>query len=373
MSGIQSKPRKQKKFRRLPNGFGSVHKINDGKNRRKPWRARVPSHVEIDTVKGTAKQKYISLGCFETENEAIDAICAYRNNPYTIEAATCTFAEVFEMWKERKYQDISKSGQNLYNAAFKNSAAVHNMKMREIRTLHLENVMLHINGGFASQTAAKTLWGQLFKYAIEHDIVQKNYAEFIKTRDKDTGTNRTAIADEDIAKLWKAIDSGNEWAEMLMIYIYTGFRLNELLELRKENVNLDTRIIIGGKKTDAGKDRHVPIHKCILPFVEKRMNNDSEWLFVQGKTAKKASKRMTAAVFNRALASLLDELNIEGYTTHYARHTFATLARTAEMPDDIRKLILGHSSQDITDRYTHMPDELLVEAMDKLPGREMCV
>ena len=375
MSEIQPRTtqakRKQKKFRRLPNGYGSVHKINDGRNRRKPWRARVLSHVEFDEMKGKATQKYITVGYFETESEALDALLGYRKSPYTLEASTCTFAELFEMWKEKKYPEISKSGQGRYNAAFKHSASLHNMKMRDIRTLHLDTIMQNLTAGHQTQTALKILWGQLFKYAIEHDIVQKNYADFVKIKDKTPETGRTAIPPEDIATLWRAIDSGNEWAEMAMIYIYTGFRLNELLEIRIENVNLETRIMIGGKKTKAGKDRRVPIHKCILPFIEKRMQNNTEWLFIMPKKSRKADQRLTPTVFNSNFALLLKQYNLnEEYTAHYMRHTFATIARQAGIEEDIRKLILGHSSKDVTDRYTHFSDEMLIEAMDSIPGRE---
>ena len=84
----EPKPRKKRKKRmRLPNGIGSVHLIGDGKNRRNPWRARVPSHVEIDEVNGTAKQKYITVGYFPTEVDAIDALMNYRKNPFTLEAS----------------------------------------------------------------------------------------------------------------------------------------------------------------------------------------------------------------------------------------------------------------------------------------------
>ena len=72
----------KKRRMRLPNGYGSVHLIKDGKTRRKPWRARIPSHLVLDKDAGTCTQKYINLGCFETEQEAIDAIETYLNKKY---------------------------------------------------------------------------------------------------------------------------------------------------------------------------------------------------------------------------------------------------------------------------------------------------
>lgn len=362
------KPNKRKKRMRLPPGLGSVHHINDGKNRRRPWRARVLSHVELDTETGTAKQKYITVGYFATETDAIEALLSYRKNPYTFEAATCTFAELFEMWKVKKYATISQSGQNGYNSAFRNSAALHEMKVRDIRTAHLENIIQTIECGYEGQSRMKTLWGQLFKYAIENDIIQKNYADFVQLRDKVPETTRTAIPPEDRKKIWEAVEAGDRDAEIAMIYIYTGMRPSELIEVAKANVDLDKRILIGGKKTNAGKNRHVPIHPCIVPFVRRLMETPGDMLIMR-------YDKPTPAVmtYNRFRTyhwdALMKRLGME-YTGHYTRHTCATMLREADIEEDIRKLILGHSSADITDRYTHITDEMLVEAIDRLPGHE---
>lgn len=359
-----TRKKKKKKFR-LPNGIGSVHKIGDGKNRRNPWRARVPSHVEIDHENGRAVQKYITIGYFATEIDAVDALMNYRKNPYTLEAATCTFEDVFQMWKAKKYPEISKSGQNGYNSAFKNSEALHKMKMRDIRAAHMETIMQTIEGKYQVQTRLKTFWGQLFKYAMEHDIIQKNYSEFVKTRDKDEGTKRTAIPPEARAKIWAAIDAGNPDAQIAMLYIYTGMRPSELLEVRKENVDLEARIMIGGMKTEAGTNRRIPLHRSVLPFVERLMETPGPTLITKANGSKLTYKQFVDNHWN----PLMEKLGLKEYTPHYTRHTCATMLREVNVPEDIRKLILGHKNDDITDRYTHHPDAMLLEAIDALPDR----
>ena len=366
----EAKPRKKRKKRmRLPNGVGSVHLIGDGKSRRNPWRARVPSHVEIDEVNGTAKQKYITVGYFPTEIEAIDALMAYRKNPFTIEAATSTFEDVVEAWKAKKYPDLSEASKKAYNSAYKNSEPLHKMKMRDIRTTHLEAIMSSVKGGYNLQARLKIYWGQIFKYAMEHDIVQKNYAEFIKTRDKDEGTKRTDIPAEHRKKIWKAADEGDKGAQLALIYIYTGFRASELLEVKKADVDLDARIMVGGLKTAAGKDRRVPIHKSIIPFIEVWMQTDGEYLI--SRTVKKGVTKNYSyqSLLKSFWNPVMEKLGFEEYTPHYCRHTCATMLREAKVPEDLRKLILGHRSLDITDRYTHHPDSMLLEAIDQLPGR----
>lgn len=358
---------KKKKRMRLPNGIGSVHQINDGKRRRKPWRARVPSHVEFNAETGKASQKYINIGYFATETEAIEALFEYRKNPYTIEASVVSFADVYEMWSKKKFPTVSKVAQHGYVSSYNHSKAIHDLKMRDIKATHLESIMNNLQGGYVLQSKLKTFWNQMFKYAMEHDIVQKNYATFVSTKDKVPETTRTAISKADIKKLWKEIDKGNEIAEIVMIYIYTGLRATELLEMQKANVHLEKRIMIGGIKTEAGKDRRIPIHQAILPLIEKRMSEEGDTLLTREKSGKRIPILYDYFLMNY-WTPYMKELGMN-YTIHYARHTCATMLREAKVEEDIRKVILGHKSDDITDRYTHITDEMLLEAIDKLPTR----
>ena len=127
-------------------------------------------------------------------------------------------------------------------------------------------------------------------------------------------------------------------------------------------------IMVGGKKTAAGANRRVPIHKSIFPFVERLMQTDGEYLIMRydkGKPQKLPYQRFLQYNWN----PLMERLDMKDYTPHYGRHTCATMLREAGVEEDLRKLILGHANGDITDRYTHHPDYMLIEAIDKLPGR----
>lgn len=357
-----SRTRKQQVMR-LPNGHGSVHKI-DGKKRRNPWRARVPSGMVVDYDAGTVKQQYLTIGYYPTRSEALDALYAYRQDPYTVEAAKCTFSNVFEMWRNERFPKISHATQNSYNTAYAASKTLHDKVMREITARDLERVMADMSTGASSQKLVKTLWIQLYKYAIKHDLCKTNYAELITTKDKDAGTTRRALTSEEISKIWEAANAGHQTAKLALIYVYTGFRATELLDIQKDAVDLETRIIIGGKKTAAGIDRHVPIHRAILPFLSEYMVTPCDYLISFN------GKKATYKVLTTKWKALFSELGLDAeITPHYARHTCATMLREAKIPDDIVKLILGHSSNDITDRYTHRSDASLVEAIDMVPSR----
>lgn len=367
----QTTRKKKKRRMRLPAGMGSVHLIGDSKQRRNPWRARVPSHVELDPVKGTAKQKYITIGYYATEIDAINALMEYRKNPFTLEAATATFEDVVAAWKDKKYPQLSPASQSSYNSAYKNSAALRKMKIRDIRTIHLEQIMATVEGGYSVQSRLKIFWGLIFKYALEHDMVSKNYAEFVKTRDKDAGTTRTDISEEHRQVFWREALAGDHAAQLVVIYIYTGLRPSELVEIEKADVDLANRIMVGGIKTEAGKNRRIPLHKDILPFMERLMATEGDALMTWKTATGKVKKYSYMRYFKNDWGPLVERLGLTdtGYTPHYTRHTCATMLREAKVEEDLRKAILGHKSKDITDRYTHLSDAMLLEAIDRLPGK----
>jgi integrase len=357
---------KKKRHMRLPNGIGSVHKIGDGKNRRKPWRARVPSHLEFNADTGKCTQKYIVLGYYETETEAISALFDYRKDPYTLDAAKCTFSDVYEMWSVQKYKEVSRSAKNGYVAAYKHSEPLHKLKIREIRTNHMERIIATVNVGYDMKKKIKHLWNQMFVYAMEHDLVQKNYAEFVKLDEKPKPTTRTAISKDHQEKLWTTANEGDFAAELAVIYIYTGMRPSELLDIKKENVDIANRIMVGGSKTDAGKNRRIPLHNSILPMITRMMQSEGAMLVTRD-----GGKRISYTTYvDSYWTPLMDRLGMSEYTPHYTRHTAATIMREANIPEDIRKLILGHSTGDVTARYTHISDQMLVEAIDMIPSRK---
>lgn len=102
---------------RLPNGFGNVSKLS-GK-RRNPWRARKTAGWVIDEKTQKIKQTYVTIGYYATRQQALQVLSEYNTNPYDLDANNITFAEVYEKWSDKKFDEISASNVNAYKAAYK--------------------------------------------------------------------------------------------------------------------------------------------------------------------------------------------------------------------------------------------------------------
>ena len=63
-----------------------------------------------------------------------------------------------------------------------------------------------------------------------------------------------------------------ECVDMVVVGLYTGLRPGEICTLESSNINLDEQYMIGGSKTEAGKDRIIPIHDKIYNLISQRVS-----------------------------------------------------------------------------------------------------
>lgn len=343
-----------------PNGYGSVYKL--GGSRRRPYTVRITISSERDSI-GSRRMKYKYLGYYVTREEAMIALAEYNKNPYDIDSNKITFAEIYKRWKEKKYDTISVSRQRQYNSAYKSLSPLHNIVFSKIRLSHLQSTFDNSGKGYASQEKMRDLCGQLFAYAVKHDVCQKNYSQYIELQKDEDGKERKhrAFTNEEIEKLWSLQD--DDYAKCVLIMIYTGLRSGELLDLKYEDVHLDESYIdIKKSKTSAGV-RKVPIAEKIKPLIKYFCHICGSHL-----VGCKRYGKMSYETFRKYWIDLIKQLEIEDNPTpHSTRYTCSTLLATAGVdPWKIRK-ILGHAGKDITESiYTDFSIDTLIEAINKI-------
>lgn len=221
-----------------------------------------------------------------------------------------------------------------------------------------------MNLGKAHPTRAsiKTLFNVLFEFAMKNDIVDKNYAQYVDIGQREGKIKRKIFSQEEIDKLFKYSNSF-DYVDTVLIMIYTGLRVGELLDIKIENVHIEDRYMVGGKKTKAGKDRIIPISRKIEPFIKKyyEQNKDKTYLITNA-----FGRQMQYSNYRREKwDNIIEKMKFEKHLPHDARHTFASLMDSAGANKLCIKRIIGHASQDITeDIYTHKTLEELIEAID---------
>lgn len=330
---------------RRGNGEGSIIRLA-GK-RRKPFAVRVTSGWTLE-----GKQKYKYVGYYEGITEAKKALREYLVNPYNLDTKSITLSEVYQAWE--KTASISYNTIKGYKSALNQCNQLHKRKMRDIKIIELETAMYTLTPSM--QANFRNVIKHLYKYAIKHEIVEKNLSEFI-TPDSWEKKQRKPFTSAEIEQIK---DFKHKYNNITIILLYTGLRINELLEIEKENVFLKDRYMIGGKKTKAGKNRIIPIHDKIYDLVAACYNNSNKYLIEND------GKPVVYRTFMTVYWQRLKEYLNTDKTPHCTRHTFITQADVNGLNKTIVKKIVGHSTADITDHYTHKGIQELLYEINKL-------
>lgn len=340
---------------KLPNGYGSIIKLKG--NRRKPFQVRLTKGFTDE-----GKQIYAYLGYYAKREEALIALSDYNSSPYDITKETITFAEVYEKWSKEHYKKVSDSSiENYSNAYRKYCKALYNMRFKDIRLTHLQGVIDECGMAHPTRAVIKTLFNVLFTFAMKNDIVEKDYAQYVDVGQREGKINRKPFTPEEIQMLFDNVDK-MDFIDTILIMIFTGLRVGELLDIKTANVHLEERYMVGGLKTKAGKNRIIPINKKILPFIKKWYNPQNEYLITNFK-----NNQMQYSNYRREKwDNIIEKMQFENdHRPHDCRHTFASLMDTAGANKLCIKRIMGHASPDITDAvYTHKTITELVEAID---------
>ena len=349
---------------KMPNGYGSVYKLSG--NRRNPWAARVTDGWVIDTKTQKSKQKYKFVGFYETRKEALKALADYNANPYNIDVANITFQEVYERWNEEHFPTVSDSNVKGYKAAFLLCAPIAGRRFVDVKLDDLQACADNSGKNYPTLRKYKVLLGLMYKYAVIHDIIpqERNKVEFIniKKAGNPNALERGAFSKTEVKRVWAAKDA-NIYYTVIIMLIYTGCRISELLDLKKTEVDIPGRSFkILQAKTQAGI-RTVPIAEKVVPFFEYWYNlNDCEYLL----STPEGCHFEYRNYYDSYWTPLVEALNMK-HTPHDTRHTCVSLLAAAGVDERIIKKIVGHKGQGVTETvYTHFEIAELLDAINKI-------
>lgn len=380
-----------------PNGYGCVRKLSG--NRRRPFAAIVTTGYScgedvhrIDFLRGkisdetfeqlekeysafcekddSVHQKQKAIGYFETRKEALIALAEFNRNPYTIDSQRATFADIYNII----IKDIEKNNPSSlpqYKTAFNASEPLHKKKISEITAIQLQKIVDSVDTSKSRQGQFIALYHKMFDYAEMNNLINKNVSKYVKVTSKSETRKKQPFTAAEIEMMWKDKDwmipetatrnRGQMMVDIILILIYTGLRISELLNLDAEHVHLAERYIdVHGTKTAAAV-RTVPIHQDIVPLLEKRLCEDLPVFRT------KTGTRLSYVMFQKhAFHDIMRHFNFEGHTIHDTRHTFISYAQQSGLNAVMLKKIVGHASNDVTeDVYTHAFIENLVKEIDK--------
>lgn len=416
------------KLKKRINGSGCASYL--GKGRLKPWGAKITIGKDKN-----GKSIYHFIDFFETELETLVCLENYHKKPYPlyiekikydkiidfpkhpyplvavknprqnliekVKKENYTFKQLYEQFKESKM--LTKEEEQLektyhirpenkpfgrhyclgLKTAFNNSKSLYDKVYKDLRASDFMKVLKECGRGKDSQRQMVNLYNNLDKFALEEDIIEKGYAQFItsitsnrkeikKAKNKQIEKNRL-FTYEQIDYLWNMQLKSSGVQEIKkkqreqfirdfwLLLLYTGMRADEMLSLYTANIFLEDNFFIGGLKTEAGINRQLPIHPDIKPIFEKYYNPNNEFLFMQPNGSK-----IDYDYYLYHYKYNFKELHpqISEHTAHDARHTLRNELRKIGVKDIIINSIIGHSNDDVgEDIYSHISIEEKLEAL----------
>ena len=341
---------------RRANGTGSI--VDLGKNRRNRYAVKV-SYLARP---GLWKQKYLAY-C-RTAREAQETLDNYlRSNAKPQDIGT-TLGDVYAVWSARKYAKAGPASVASYKASWARLSALEGKEIRKVTIDDLQAIIDQDEAKGLSKSSINNdlmLMRALFKHALERDLVEKDYTEFVELPQVGAKIEKGAFDDMAMHKLEKLAADDFPWADTALILCYTGFRVSEFLGLTRFSYHDDGNYLQGGMKTEAGRGRIIPVHPKVAPYLQKWLARSGDRIICDAD-----GRPIPSYKYRELFSPVAKAIGYPQATPHWCRHTAASIMRMAGMEDLAVKRILGHSDKDITDHYTHVDIEYLTRELLKV-------
>lgn len=382
----------KRKHPRLPNGYGSIKYLRDGL--RNPWAVYPPVTQWRDTGSPISPP---ALAYVSTWQQGFIILTAYHAGTYKpgmdldmlnlalpeyssalpevdilIDRLLSDFGKMnfskkesislldvyngFYDWKfvKDKSRTYSRSYINGVSAAFAKFKPLYNKPFSELTVRSWQNIIDNLSGTHESIMVCLSFIHQLYKYALLNEYCTRDVSEGLRAPQAKTQHKRDCIPVPMIKALWAR--RAEPVPRVIILLIYTGMRISEA---KTCSIDLAAGVIRGGMKTEAGKNRIIPIHSAILPLLIE--NGRDTGLYTWSVTR---IQELIRACFN--------DIGLEGFTAHYCRHTFASLGKQYSVDPFDLKRIMGHHISDLTENvYSHRGPEALRAQIEKIPAPDL--
>lgn len=248
-------------------------------------------------------------------------------------------------------------------AANKKFEELWNERYSSLKKANFQAILNKTSGSKTKLVDMRNLICKMDSYALEEDIIQKGYGKLLTIEFNNKQKERTPFTYSEINKIWK--NQGDLIADILLILLYSGMRIEELLIMENRNINIENNYMTGGLKTKNGIDRIIPIHSSIKHIILKYYDKNNKYLFTIRK-----GERLFYNKYRKLFIEFMEKLNLS-HTTHETRYTVETefdrLRDTISINRKCVDLIVGHANGNTGERvYTKKSIEELIYTIEQL-------
>lgn len=318
--------------------------------------------------------------------------------------------EWFSEWMNvYKFDVIRENTKRYYNLIYKKhiSPTLGKMNLTDIDQLTIKKLIKKLKQdgyGYETQNKVKIVLVDIFNKALINEYVRKNPAKGISVKRDEKKEVKVLSEEEQI--LFFDCAKGTFYNNLFVVAVSTGMRIGELAALRWSDIDWETNVIkvtrtlvyqkyegdeqksfhFENPKTATSK-RNIPInHQCEMAL--KRQYMQKNVIAQKAPKSKSVDKQYADLLFTtkfdtpinsqiicEAIKKVVDEVNltrdyvdeIEVFSPHCFRHTFATRCFESCIQPKTVQAYLGHASLQMTmDLYTSVMPKHMSNEMDKV-------
>lgn len=337
------------KKRRRGNGEGTVYQ------RGKTWEARYIAGWWVDD-QNRLHPHVRTKGGFKTKREALDYIPELKKGATLSPDRNISFQNLYKRFIDIHEPKVSATTLGCYKAAYGHFKSVWGLRFADLGVDDLQECVDSCPSGRRTKENMKALGTLLYKYAISRDICKTNYAQFLYVGNEKKGT-RPSFSAEQVELIRKAVGKV-PGADYVYCMIYTGYRPSEMLALTRDSYHKEGSIdyLVGGIKTEAGRDRNMTISPKIRQIILERVMQAKPYLFPRRDGKKMDERYFREEVFYPVLSAcgiqhMPDKDHPAYYVPYSCRHTFANLMKAVAGSDTDKAALMGHSDASMTKYY----------------------
>ena len=292
---------------------------------------------------------------------------------------------------------------HIYNKSI--SPYIGNYNINSITKSVIQNLIAKADDrgyGYERQNKIKIILSDMFSKAMDDEFLAKNPAKSVRIYGKKKISAKALSKDEQ--EIFFECCAGTFYDNLFNVAVNTGLRPGELFALTEKDINLEegyidvNKTLVYQKYLDddckvfhveppktCQSYRKVPMNSLCRKYIErqirqknvicnKRPKEKNDYLFTT-----KFNTPLNSQIYSDAIKAVIDMINVskscdeemEYFSGHTFRHTFATRCFEAGVSPKVVQSYLGHATLQMTmDLYTHVMPEKLSSDIERIASKD---
>jgi integrase len=283
-----------------------------------------------------------------------------------------------EIYKKGDVEDSTYEDYR-YMVGYIKKHSIAKMRLPDVQPVHVKGFFKSINDySHSVQKKVRFILSAIFEAAIDNEYCNRNPVRNVKLGKSNQTEEKEAFTEDEVKTILEFAKTDRWFGLPITIMLNSGIRSGEMRALSPTQIDLKTGVITVDRavkhtevlgKPKNNKTRYVPLEPDVAEFLAERIDRSAKYLVGNTHYVTRAGFRSRYLHFFNRLNKHLASQGLEAIdmkSPHATRHTYSTLRQKHGMPVAMVSALLGHSSTDVTDKYTHLKDvDTLSEAVRK--------